>query len=365
MKKKKNGNLQQAKNARKDEFYTQATDIEEELKHYRNYFKDKVVYCNCDHPSYSEFWRYFHVNFHFLGMKELISTHYNRKHSTYALIYRGGVNEQSDNDYNNYDKKILLKENGDFRSKESIELLKKSDVIVTNPPFSLFKEFVAQLFKYKKQFIIWGNLNAVTYKEVFPLLQEQKMWIGFTANKTCVFRLDNSYQKWDKTITAEHNDGYKYGKVPSITVYTNIPIKKTSDKIILWKHFKQADFPVYDNYAAFECKKVANIPVEQEIDVELNNDRLEEFKKTYGQGIRIIQKGLHSSKCHIKRPIFGVPITFLCKYNPNTTNPASNIRKSSINSYQVIGNEDTLNIPRGRSYINGKRQYSRIFIKFK
>lgn len=365
MKKKKNGNLQQAKNARKDEFYTQATDIEEELKHYRNYFKDKVVYCNCDHPSYSEFWRYFHMNFHLLGMKELISTHYNRKHSTYALIYRGGVNEQSDNDYNNYDKKIPLKENGDFRSKESIELLKKSDVIVTNPPFSKFRAFVTQLIKYQKKFIIWGNLNAVTYKEVFPLLQEQKMWIGFIANKTCVFRLDNSYQKWDKTITAEHNDGYKYGKVPSITVYTNIPIKKPSDKIILWKHFKQSDFPVYDNYAAFECKKVANIPVEQEINVELNNDRLEEFKKTYGQDIRIVQKGLHSSKCHIKRPIFGVPITFLCKYNPNTTNPASNTRKNSINNYQVIGNEDTLKIPRGRSYINGKRQYSRIFIKFK
>ena len=179
--KAKNSNLHKAKKNKKDEFYTQISDIERELMHYRDQFRDKVIYCNCDDPVESEFYRYFHLNFHFFGMKKLLSTHYDKDKPTYSLVYEGGTCEESDNDYNSYDQKIPLKEDGDFRSDESIDLLKQSDIVVTNPPFSLFREYVAQLIKYKKKFIIWGNLNAVTYKEIFPLIKDQKMWIGFTS----------------------------------------------------------------------------------------------------------------------------------------------------------------------------------------
>lgn len=135
-----NSNMNHARRAKNDEFYTLNTDIEDELKHYRDKFKDKVVYCNCDDPTESEFYRYFHLNFHFFGMKKLITTHYDPDKPTYELIYQGGTCEQDDNNYNSYDEKIPLKENGDFRSEESIELLKQSDIVVTNPPFSLYQE---------------------------------------------------------------------------------------------------------------------------------------------------------------------------------------------------------------------------------
>lgn len=361
--KKLNSNLQKAKNNKKDEFYTQISDIERELMHYRGQFKDKIVYCNCDDPAKSEFYRYFHLNFHFFGMKKLLSTHYDKNKPTYALVYEGGTCEESDNDYNSYDKKIPLKEDGDFRSQESIGLLKQSDIVVTNPPFSLFREYVAQLIKYKKKFIIWGNLNAVTYKEIFPLLQQQKMWIGFTANKTCVFRLSDDYTKWDKKVTAEHNDGHKYGKVPSITVYTNMPINKPTDRVILWNKFSTKEFPAYDNYPAFECSKVSRLPIDQITDVWIDNNRVAEFKSVYKDDLTIKDTKDNKTLLHINRPIFGVPITFLCKYNPSTIGTASNFRKNIANYYQVIGNEDTLSIPRGRGYVNGKRKYSRIFVR--
>ena len=177
-KKAQNGNFMRAKKAKNDEFYTQISDIENELKFYRDQFRNKIVYCNCDDPVESEFYRYFHLNFHFFGMKKLISTHYDKHKSTYALIYQGGSCEQSDNDYNSYDKKIPLKENGDFRSDESIAYLEQSDIVITNPPFSLYREYVAQLMKYHKKFIIIGNKNSITYKEIFPLLMNNEMWIG-------------------------------------------------------------------------------------------------------------------------------------------------------------------------------------------
>lgn len=315
--KAKNSNLHKAKKNKKDEFYTQISDIERELMHYRDQFRDKVIYCNCDDPVESEFYRYFHLNFHFFGMKKLLSTHYDKDKPTYSLVYEGGTCEESDNDYNSYDQKIPLKEDGDFRSDESIDLLKQSDIVVTNPPFSLFREYVAQLIKYKKKFIIWGNLNAVTYKEIFPLIKDQKMWIGFTANKTCIFRLADDYTKWDKKATAEHNDGHKYGKVPSITVYTNMPIKKSTDRVILWETFSQDKFPTYENYAAFDCNKVSYLPQKNEVDVWINNNRLADFKQTYQSDLTVKSEKDNQVLVHIKRPIFGVPITFLCKYNPS------------------------------------------------
>ena len=368
---KKNGNrtLTHAKKAKKDEFYTQISDIEKELLHYRDQFRGKVIYCNCDDPVESEFYRYFHLNFHFFGMKKLLSTHYDKNKPTYALIYQGGTCEESDNDYNSYDKKIPLKENGDFRSQESISFLKQSDIVVTNPPFSLFREFVAQLFKYKKQFIIWGNLNAVTYKEVFPLIEQNKMWIGFTANKTCVFRLADDYTKWNKKVTAEMNDGHKYGKVPSITVYTNMPIKKTTDRVILWDKFNPNKFPLYDTYPAFECHRAFDVPTDKEIDIWINNNRLSEFKSVYKNDLSVKDKKDNKTLVHIKRPIFGVPITFLCKYNPShlTDNEDSRFAQDFLaNQFQVIGilNHGSDGIwDLAKPVINGKEKFKRIAIR--
>lgn len=315
--KAKNSNLTRAKKAKNDEFYTQASDVEKELKHYRQYFKNKVIYCNCDDPTYSEFWRYFHLNFHFLGLKELISTHYDEGKPTYALFYRGGRSEQDDGHFDSYDEKKDLKQDGDFRSEESIELLKRCDIVVTNPPFSYFRDFVAQLVKYKKKFIIWGNLNAITYKEIFPLLQNNKIWIGITANKTCTFRLSDDYKKWNKKITEQMNDGHKYGNVPSITVYTNIPVDKPTDRAILFKQFNLNDFPVYDNYAAFNVDKVVNIPVDHQITVTLPLERLTGFQKTYGDDLQVLSQDENTVTMQITRPIWGVPITFMDKYNPS------------------------------------------------
>ena len=167
----KNTNLHQAKDAKNDEFYTQLSDIEKELKHYKHHFQDKVVFCNCDDPEHSNFWQYFSLNFDELKLKKLIATHFDKEKPSYKLeMWRdtAGVHTSIK----------TLKENGDFRSAESIALLKESDIVVTNPPFSLFKEYVAQLIEYKKHFIIIGSMNAITYKEIFPLIKENKMWLG-------------------------------------------------------------------------------------------------------------------------------------------------------------------------------------------
>lgn len=368
--KAKNSNLTRAKKAKNDEFYTQASDVEKELNHYRQYFKNKVVYCNCDDPTYSEFWRYFHLNFHFLGLKELISTHYDEGKPTYALFYRGGRSEQDDGHFDSYDEKKDLKQDGDFRSEESIELLKRCDIVVTNPPFSFFREFIAQLFEYKKQFIVWGNLNAVTYKEIFPLLQHNRMWLGITTNKTCVFRLSDDYKKWNEKITKQKNDGHKYGKVPSITVYTNVPVDKSTDRVILFKNFNLDDFPVYDNYAAFNVDKIVNIPVDHQITVTLPLERLVGFQKTYGDDLRVLSQDEDTVTMQITRPILGVPITFMDKYNPSILTDSIRERERENNlasRFRIIG-LDRYTIPKkkligGRAAINSKPMYARIFIR--
>ena len=173
----KNTNLHQAKKAKNDEFYTQLTDIEKEMYHYREHFRGKVIFCNCDDPTWSNFWRYFHLNFEFLGIKKLISTHYDPDHPTYKLEYTGG------NDYDiEAGVRTDLKGNGDFRSEECIELLKEADIVVTNAPFSLWRTHISQLVEYMKKFIVIGNKNAVTYKEFFPLLKEDRVWLGWNAS---------------------------------------------------------------------------------------------------------------------------------------------------------------------------------------
>lgn len=270
-----NANLHKAKTAKNDEFYTQLTDVSKELMHYKHHFKNKIVLCNCDDPTWSAFWKYFHLNFSVLGLRKLISTHYDKTQPTYKMEYTGG----DDNDIE-VGVKTPLEGNGDFRNQECLDLLDEADIVVTNPPFSLFREYVAVLMKHKKKFIIWGNNNAITYKEFFPLLKENKVWLGYIANKTCVFRLSDNYTKWDEKITRQMNDGHKYGKCPAISVFTNLDVAKRHEKLVLWKKYTPEEYPKYDNYDAVEVSKVSDIPADYD-------------------------------------GAMGVPITFFDKYNPD------------------------------------------------
>lgn len=388
-KQKLNSNLQRAKKKKNDEFYTRNTDIENELKYYRDQFRNKIIYCNCDDPVESEFYRYFHLNFHFFSLRLLISTHYDTKKPTYALIYQGGSCEESDNDYNSYDKKIPLKENGDFRSDESIAYLEQSDIVVTNPPFSLYREYVAQLMKYHKKFIIIGNKNSITYKEIFPLLMSNQMWEGVNSVKEFI--------QPDGSIKKLGNVGW----------FTNMPVNKPTDRVILWNHYTPEEFPTYDNFAGFECSKLAHLPIDKEIDTWIDNNRLAEFKSVYKDDLSIKEEKANKTLVHIKCPIFGVPITFIDKYNPSkiggveTTGSAwqtssissatktrltspedeatSTARESTAESlydrdnlakkFIIIG-LDRYTVPKnkligGRVAINGKPKYARILIRYR
>lgn len=252
----KNSNLHKAKTAKNDEFYTQLTDVAREMMHYKHHFKDKVVFCNCDDPTWSAFWKYFHLNFNQLGLKKLISTHYDANEPTYKMEYYG----EDDNDIE-VGTITPLQGNGDFRNKECVDLLIESDIVVTNPPFSLFRDYLAQIVEHNKKFLIIGNKNAITYKEVFPLLRNNDMWIGYTNVKEFV--------QPDGTIKKFGNIGW----------FTNLDVKKRHEEIILWETYTPEKFPHYDNYDAINVDKVDHIP------------------KDYDG-------------------VMGAPITFLDKYNP-------------------------------------------------
>ena len=308
----KNNNLHKAKTAKNDEFYTQLTDIEKELKHYKAHFKNKVIFCNCDDPKQSNFWKYFHLNFNHFGLKKLIATHFHETEPTYKIEYDGS--DDNDCEVGNI---TPLKTNGDFRSPECIELLKEADIIVTNPPFSQFRPYVAQLIDYDKKFIIMGNNNAITYKEFFPLLKDNKVWLGFTSNKTCVFRVPPEYNHDDK-ITSDINDGNYYGKVPAISWFTNLDIIKRHEFLDLIEKYTPEKYPKYDNYDAINVDKVLDIPVDYD-------------------------------------GVMGVPITFLDKYNPE--------------QFEIIGHEHDLNgnggrgIAHGQFEVKNKGVYKRILIQ--
>ena len=249
-----NANLHKAKKAKNDEFYTQLEDISKEVSYYKNHFEGKTVLCNCDDPEWSNFWKFFHDVFNDWNLKKLISTHYNMDgSSSYALFFDG----------NEVTKKELVG-NGDFASEECIEFLKEADIVVTNPPFSLFRKYVALLMEYEKKFIIWGNNNSITYKEIFPLIKDNKMWLGYMANKTCIFRLSDDYEKYDETITKQMNDGHRYGKVPAISVFTNLDIPKKHKPLnpeLKYSYEKHPEwYPKYDNYDAIEVNKIVKIP---------------------------------------------------------------------------------------------------------
>ena len=326
----KNADLSNAKNAKKDEFYTQLEDINAEMVHYKNQFKGKTVLMNCDDPTWSNFWRYFHIEFERLGLKKIIATHYEYGEvASYKMEYEGG----NDEDFK-VGVKTDLTQNGDFRSPECIELLKEADIVVTNPPFSLFREYIALLMEYGKQFIIWGNNNAITYKDFFPLIRNNKVWLGYMCNKTCIFRVGDGY-KYDSKITDSIHDGYKYGKVAAISTFTNIDIDRKHNWIKTPYLYAKKDslYPEFENY-----KCVINI------------NRVNEIPMDY-------------------TGVMAVPITFLGKYNPEQFKIiGSAFGNSWANDTEILkslGFNPNIKYGGGLGIgvLNGKGTYARLLIK--
>jgi hypothetical protein len=269
--------LHAANKAKNDEFYTQLSDIENELWHYRDFFRGKTILCNCDDPEWSNFWKYFAMNFDFFGIKKLIATHYEKGKQSYKLELCNDENKDG-----KIDGKDLIKTDlsgdGDFRSPECVEILKEADIVITNPPFSLFREYVAQLMRYGKKFIVIGNQNAITYKEIFPLIKNNDMWLGFGFSGNAAYFVSDKYT--DYAHASQHKKGMI--RVSGVVWFTNIDIKKRHEKIVLTSVYKgnESHYPFYDNYKAINVNKTLDIP----------EDYLGEI---------------------------GVPITFLDKYNPD------------------------------------------------
>ena len=250
-----NTNLHKAKGAKNDEFYTQLTDVAKELMHYKAHFKDKIVLCNCDDPTWSAFWKYFHLNFAELGLKRLISTHYDREEATYKMEYTGG----NDNDID-VGVKTPLEGNGDFRNQECLDLLDESDIVVTNPPFSLFREYVAVLMEHQKKFLILGNMNALTYKEIFPLIRDNQLWYGASIHSgDRKFYVPDDYPLKASGCGVDDN-GRKFIRVKGVRWYTNLDYKARHEKLVLWKNYTPEEYPKYDNYDAINVNKYSEIP---------------------------------------------------------------------------------------------------------
>lgn len=333
-----NKNLSQAKKAKNDEFYTQLTDIEKELAHYRKHFKGKVVLCNCDDPFESNFFKYFVLNFNRLGLKKLIATSYSGSPIAFRQLnlfdFKDGVapdgrkraykaevtvvhGKTATSGYNMDDianlfvagenKLELLEGDGDFRSQECLNILDEADIVVSNPPFSLWREYVSVLIKHNVKFIIIGNQNAITYKEIFPLLKENEMWLGYGFSGNVGY-FASPYQ--DYAASSQHKNGLI--RVSGVMWFTNLDIKKRHEPLILYKRYKghEDEYPRYDNYDAINVDKVADIP--------------EDYAG-----------------------VMGVPITFLDKYCPE--------------QFKIIkfrkGNDDK------DLCVNGKCPYFRILIR--
>lgn len=235
----RNANLYKARKAKNDEFYTKLVDVSKEVMHYREHFKDKIVYCNCDDPTWSAFWEYFHLNFAELGLKKLISTHYDKDEPTYKMEYTGG----DDNDIE-AGNKTPLEGNGDFRNQECLDLLDEVDIVCTNPPFSLFREYVAALMEHEKKFLVIGSKNVITYKDFFPLLQNGDVWIGWNSPS--------------EFITPEGS----IKKFGNIGWFTNLGIAKRNEKLVLRKKYTPEEYPSYDNCDAINVDKLSDIPMD-------------------------------------------------------------------------------------------------------
>ena len=257
---KSNSNLTNAKKAKNDEFYTQLTDIEKEMRYYKPFFKGKVVYCNCDDARESNFFKYFSLNFEHLGLKKLISTGYKENGKGVVLIYEGDKNGNRQVDADEI-QVTELKGNGDFRSEECIEFLKECDVVVTNPPFSLFREYVAQLIEYGKKFLVLANNNAITYKEFFPYIKENKVWLGRTlfTGQMPYFKVPNDYPLTNERFEKRADGLYK--QVNAICWYTNIPNDTNKEILCAYREYSNEYHVKYDNYDAIECGRMSEFPI--------------------------------------------------------------------------------------------------------
>ncbi len=297
----KNSSLARARDAKQDEFYTQLSDIEKELKHYKKHFKGKVVYCNCDDPRVSGFFHYFSYNFEKLGLKKLITTCYKNKErdlfsandTEHAIMleYTGDKNNSGVPDPTEIGI-VKLKGDGDFRSEESIELLKQADIVVTNPPFSLFREFVEQLLKYDKKFLVVGNQNAITYKEIFHHIQSDEIWLGYN-NGDMAFKVPDHYEARETRFWIDET-GQKWRSLGNACWFTNLDISKRHEEMVLFKNYSPALYPKYINYDAIDVGTTKDIPCDYDGEM-------------------------------------GVPITFLDKYNPS--------------QFEIVGSSRTLSKP--------------------
>lgn len=317
-----NNSLNKAKKEKKDEFYTQLSDIENELKHYKEHFRGKTVLCNCDDPRVSNFFHYFSYNFEYLGLKKLITTCY--KNQDMNLFSQGGSENaiwleysgDKDGDRIPSPEEIgihPLKGDGDFRSSECIELLKEADIVVTNPPFSLFREYVAQLMEYNKKFLIIGNQNALKYKEIFPYIKEDKLWLGMEYGNM-KFIVPDDYEM-RATRSWRDENGRNWRSLGNSCWFTNIINKRRNQPIILWQKFNPDNCVKYDDFNAVNVDKVTDIPCDYD-------------------------------------GIIGVPITFLYQYNPEQFEIVGELNHGCDNKYDL-----------GRPTISGIDRYVRILIR--
>lgn len=317
-----NANLTNAKKAKNDEFYTCLSDIEKEMRHYKDFFRGKVVYCNCDDARESNFFKYFSLNFEHLGLKKLISTGFKADGKGVVLIYEGDKNGNRIVD----DNEIIVNElegNGDFRSAECIEYLKEADVVVTNPPFSLFREYVAQLMEYGKKFLIIGEQNALTYKEIFPYIKGNMLWWGASIHSgDRKFYVPDTYPLNASTCGIDEN-GKRFVRVKGIRWWTNIENTTHSTPMDLYRKYNETDYPKYDNYDAIEVSKTCDIPMDYD-------------------------------------GVMGVPITFFDKYCPSQFEILDARNHTSVDK---LKSKSTFLVKDKDSAINGKPTYARILIK--
>lgn len=338
-----NKTLRQARKSKSDEFYTQLSDIENELKHYRDHFQGKVVFCNCDDPRVSNFFHYFSYNFEKLGLKKLITTCYKSqnmelfsRHDTEEAIfleYEGDKNKNKVPDPEEIGIKSLDGD-GDFRSAECIELLEQADIVVTNPPFSLFREHVGQLAEYNKKFLVVGTWNAITYKDIFSLIQQDKLWIGINSNRNFSGFIVPPHYPLHGTEARVDERGNRIVSSNNTCWFTNLENSKRFEELPLYRTYNPEDFPKYDNYDAIEVSRTNDIPVDYD-------------------------------------GLMAVPITFLNKYNPDQFEilgimdraNSSGLRTKKYEKSEVA-NANDLNA-RGVIRVNGeyKAMYARLLIK--
>lgn len=342
--------LRNARKNKNDEFYTQLSDIEMELMHYKKHLFGKIIFCNCDDPFESNFFKYFAMNFNFLGLKKLIATCYDTSPIAYTQLsifgneapvpnknrhaYKIEITEVEDHNgdgavdlcdvewllQNKKNALSLLNGNGDFRSEECVALLKEADIVITNPPFSLFREYLAQLMEFDKKFLIIGNQNAITYKEIFPLIKQNKLWLGYGFKGNVGFFINTQYIDYAKSN--QHKEGMI--RVSGVMWFTNLDTTKRHEMLTLYKQYTPMEYPKYDNYDAIEVSKTSDIPYDYD-------------------------------------GVMGVPITFLDKYNPEQFEilgmAASAGYNEKIVGIKFEGKKDA------RPLINKKNTYARIFIQ--